>query len=136
MKKTILLLFTTIFILSGCEKKNNIETNNIITPEGLVHWDVIKVEGQTSGLVNDTITFDVYCPSSSGCDYISEFGSDIDGNTVFIKAFGNTIQDSPCTMAAVPIIAKYKFISKSTGQFELQFIKRDNSVIKHSLTIH
>ena len=135
MKKTILLLFTTIFILSGCEKKNNIETNNIITPEGLVHWDVIRVEGQTSGLVNDTISFDVYCPSSSGCDYISEFVSDKDGNTVFIKAFGNTRQDSPCTMAAVPIVAKFKFISKSKGQFELQFIKRDNSVIKHSLTI-
>ena len=135
MKKTILLLFTTIFILSGCEKKNNIETNNIITPEGLVHWDVIRVEGQTSGLVNDTISFDVYCPSSSGCDYISEFVSDKDGNTIFIKAFGNTRQDSPCTMAAVPIVAKFKFISKSKGQFELQFIKRDNSVIKHSLTI-
>ena len=135
MKKTILLLFTTIFILSGCEKKNNIETNNIITPEGLVHWDVIRVEGQTSGLVNDTISFDVYCPSSSGCDYISEFVSDKDGNTIFIKAFGNTRQNSPCTMAAVPIVAKYKFISKSKGQFELQFIKRDNSVIKHSLTI-
>ena len=135
MKKTILLLFTTIFILSGCEKKNNIETNNIITPEGLVHWDVIRVEGQTSGLVNDTILFDVYCPSSSGCDYISEFVSDKDGNTIFIKAFGNTRQNSPCTMAAVPIVAKYKFISKSKGQFELQFIKRDNSVIKHSLTI-
>jgi hypothetical protein len=135
MKKTILLLFMTIFILSGCEKKNNIETNNIITPEGLVPWDVIKVEGQTSGLVNDTISFDVYCPSSSGCDYISEFISDKDGNTVFIKAFGNTRQDSPCTMAAVPIVAKFKFISKSKGQFELQFIKKDNSVIKHSLTI-
>jgi len=135
MKKTILLLFTTIFILSGCEKKNNIETNNIITPQGLVHWDVIRVEGQTSGLVNDTISFDVYCPSSSGCDYISEFVSDKDGNTIFIKAFGNTRQNSPCTLAAVPIVAKYKFISKSKGQFELQFIKRDNSVIKHSLTI-
>jgi hypothetical protein len=135
MKKIILLLFTTIFILSSCEKKNNIETSNIITPEGLVHWDVIKVEGQTSGLVNDTISFDVYCPSSSGCDYISEFVSDINGNTVFIKAFGNTRQDSPCTMAAIPIVAKYKFISKSKGQFELQFIKKDNSVIKHSLTI-
>jgi len=135
MKKIILLLFTTIFILFGCEKKNNIETSNIITPEGLVYWDVIKVEGQTSGLVNDTISFDVYCPSSSGCDYISEFVSDINGNTVFIKAFGNTRQDSPCTMAAVPIVAKYKFISKSKGQFELQFIKKDNSVIKHSLTI-
>jgi hypothetical protein len=130
MKITILFLFTTIIILSSCEENNNIET-----PEGLVHWDIMKVEGQTSGLVNDSISFDIYCPSSSGCDYISEFVSDKDGNTVFIKAFGNTRQDTPCTMAAVPIVAKYKFISKSKGQFELQFIKKDNSIIKHSLTI-
>jgi len=130
MKKTILLLFTTIIIISSCEKNNNIET-----PEGLVHWDIMKVEGQTSGFVNDTISFEVYCPSSSGCDYISEFLSDKNGNTVFIKAFGNTRKDTPCTMAALPIVAKFKFTSKSKGQFELQFIKRDNSVIKHFLTI-
>lgn len=135
MKKTILLLLTAILILTGCEKKTNSDTNTIVTPEGLVHWDVIKVEGPTSGLVNDTILLDVYCPTSSGCDYISELLSDKNGNTVFIKAFGNTLQDSPCTLAAVPIVAKYKFISKSKGQFELEFIKRDNSVIKHSLTI-
>jgi hypothetical protein len=135
MKKTILLLLTTIFILAGCEKNNTIDTNNIDALEGLVHWDVIKVDGQTSGLVNDTISLDVYCPSSSGCDYISEFLSDKNGSTVFIKAFGNTRKDSPCTMAAVPIIARYKFTSKSKGQFVLQFINRDNSVIKHVLTI-
>ena len=135
MKKKILLLFITIFILLGCEKKNNVETNTVETPEGLVLWDVIKVEGQTSGLVNDTISLDVYCPSSSGCDYISEFLSDKNGNTVFIKAFGNTRKDTPCTMAAIPIVVKYKFTSKSKGQFELQFIKKDNSVIKHSLII-
>jgi hypothetical protein len=134
MKKIVQLLITTIFILSSCEKKNNIETSNIETPEGLVHWDVIKVEGQTSGSVNDTITLDVYCPTSSGCDYISEFLSDKNGNTVFIKAFGNTRKDTPCTMACIPIVAKYKFTSKSKGQFELQFIKKDNSVIKHFLT--
>jgi hypothetical protein len=138
MKKKILLLIMTILILSGCEKKNNfdiIEGLNIETPEGLVHWDVLKVEGQTSGLVNAIISFDVYCPSSSGCDYISKFVSDKNGNTIFIKAFGNTLKDSPCTMAAVPIIAKYEFTSNIKGQFVLKFIKRDNSVIKHFLTI-
>ena len=135
MNKTILFLFATILVLSGCEKKNNIEPNIIETPEGLVHWDVIKVEGQTSGLVNDTILLDVYCPSSSGCDYISRFISNKNGNTIFIKAFGNTRTDTPCTMAAIPIVTKYKFSSKSKGQFELQFIKRDNSIIKHFLTI-
>jgi hypothetical protein len=135
MKKTILILLTTILMLSGCEKKTNSDTNAIVTPEGLMHWDVLKVEGPTSGLVNDTILLDVYCPTSSGCDYISELLSDKSGNTVFIKAFGNTLKDSPCTLACTPIVAKYKFTSKSKGRFELQFIKRDNSVIKHFLTI-
>jgi len=135
MKKTIQFLFTTILILYGCEKINNTGPNNIETPEGLLHWDIIKVEGQTSGFVNDTISLDVYCPTSSGCDYISSFGSEKNGNIVYIKAFGNTRKDIPCTMAAVPIVVKYKFVSKSVGRFELQFIKRDNSVIKHYLTI-
>ena len=135
MKKIILILCATIFILSGCEKKNNIDMNNIATPDGLVHWNVIKVEGQTSGLVNDTISLDIYCPTSSGCDYISEFVSDKNGNTILIKAFGNTRKDIPCTMAALPIVAKFKFISNSKGQFTLQFINRDNSVITHFLTI-
>ena len=128
----------TILVLIGCEKKNNfdsLEGLNIETPEGLVNWDVIKVEGPTSALVNATISFDVYCPSSSGCDYISKFVSDKNGNTIFIKAFGNTQIDSPCTMAAVPIIAKYEFTSNLKGQFVLKFINRDNSVIKHFLTI-
>jgi len=123
-----------ILILTGCEK-NNSDTTTIVKPEGLVHWDVIKVEGPTSGSVNDTIILDVYCPTSSGCDYISEFLSDKHRNTVFVKAFGNTLKDSPCTLACTPIVARYKFASKSKGQFELQFIKTDNTVIKHFLTI-
>jgi len=144
MKKTILLLFTTIFILFGCEK-NKIETNKIETntiekisidiPNGLVHWDIIKVEGQTSTLVNDTIVLNVYCPTSSGCDYVSEFISDKYGNTIFIKAFGSTRKNTACSQGAMPIVVKYKFASNSKGEFELRFIKRDYSVIKYFLTI-
>jgi hypothetical protein len=128
--RTILFLLTAVFFLTACEKKYDIET-----PEGLVQWNISKVEGQTTGTVNDTISLDVYGPTSSGCDYISKFSSDKNGNIIFIEAFGNTKSDVPCTMAAVPVIARYEFISVSKGQFELRFISRDNSVIKHHITI-
>jgi len=119
-----------IFLLLGCEKSSNTDS-----PEGLVHWNISKVEGPTSGLVNETISLDVYCPTSSGCDYISEFVSDKSGNNIDIKAFGNTLKDTNCTMAAVPLKVKYEFNPNSKGQFVLHFINRDNSVIKHHLTI-
>ncbi len=129
MKRTILLLGLTFFLQTACNKSNN------DTPESHVHWNVSKVEGPTSGLVNETISLTVYCPASSGCDYISKFESDKNGNTISIKAFGGTTKDSFCTQAAVPIQTTYEFTSNATGQFVLQFINPDNSILKHYLTI-
>jgi len=129
MKRTILLLVSITFLLTGCKK------NNVNPSEELVQWNISKVEGPTTGLVNETISFDVYCPASSGCDYISEFSSDENGDTIVIKALGGTLKDSPCTMAAVPILAKYEFKTSNKGLYTLKFISRDNTIIEHIVTI-
>lgn len=116
-------------MFTGCEK------TTVEVPESLVHWNVSKVEGPSTGFVNQAVTLDVYCPASSGCDYISKIVSDSRGKIISIRAYGNTLTDSPCTMAAIPIIVKYEFTPDEKGQFILKFISRDNSVIDHMLTI-
>lgn len=132
MKLLTFLLFTFILLFTGCEK-STIDAPK--APEGLLHWNVSKVEGPNTGFVNQSVILDVYCPTSSGCDYISKLVSDRSGKTISIRAYGNTLTNSPCTMAATPKIVKYEFTPDEKGQFILKFISRDNSVINHNLTI-
>ena len=132
MKPLTFLLFTFIILFTGCGK-STIDSPN--APEGLLHWNVSKVEGPNSGFVNQSVILDVYCPTSSGCDYISKLVADRSGKTISIRAYGNTLINSPCTMAATPKIVKFEFTPDEKGQFILKFISRDNSVIIHNLTI-
>lgn len=121
-------------VLLGCEQ-SSFDIPTIEEPEGLNHWGILKVEGQTSGLVDKTITLDVFCPTSSGCDYIAKLSSVKEGNTIYIKAFGGTLTNNPCTMACVPIVAKYEFTPATKGRYILKFINRDNSIIEHQITV-
>lgn len=128
------LFILLIIVLSGC-KQSPLEIPTIEEPEGLYHWAILKVEGQTSGSVDKIITLDVFCPTSSGCDYISKLSSVNEGHTIYIKAFGGTLTNSPCTMACIPIVAKYKFTPASKGLYTLRFISSDNSIIEHHITV-
>ena len=51
MKHILFILFITIFL--GCEQ-SSFEIPTIEEPEGLNHWPILKVEGQTSGLCGYT----------------------------------------------------------------------------------
>jgi len=133
MKHLLFILFITIFL--GCER-SSFEIPTIEEPEGLNHWPILKVEGQTSGSVDTPITLDVFCPTSSGCDYISKLSSVKEGRTIYIKAFGGTLTNSPCTMACVPIVAKYQFTPVTKGRYTLKFISGDNSIIEHHITVN
>ncbi|MCX6238471.1 MAG: hypothetical protein NTY07_13090 [Bacteroidia bacterium] len=138
----ILFILVSFIGLISCGKNDSlgksdfsVEKSLIEAPEGLVHCNISKVEGSNTGFVNQTVTLDVSCPASSGCDYISKMVSDSRGKIISIRAYGNTSKDSPCTMAAIPIIVKYEFTPDEKGQFILKFVSRDNSVINHMLTI-
>ena len=137
MKAKIFLLATAIFLLTNCKKSENFEaTFNEETPEGLFHWNVVKVEGPNTGLVNQIVTLNVSYPTSSGCDYVSQFVSDNSlGKTIRIKAYGAT-SDGPCTMDAVPKVIQYKFTPLVKGNYILTFINKNETEIKHSLTIN
>lgn len=135
MRKKILTFIIVIFtVLFGCEQ-SSFEIPMIEEPEGLIHWNISKVEGQTSGSVDNPITLDVFCPTSSGCDFITKLSSVNEGRTIYIKAFGGTRENSPCTMACIPIIAKYEFTPITKGRYTLKFISRDNSIKEHHITV-
>ena len=79
---------------------------------------------------------DVWYPTSSGCDYVSEFVSDNSrGKTIRIKAYGTT-SNSVCTMAATPKIIQYEFTPLEKGKYILIFISKNETEIEHSLTIN
>ena len=130
-----LFFVLSIMVLFGC-KQSSFEIPTIEAPEGLFHWPILKVEGQTSGSVDRTISLDVFCPTSSGCDYIAKFSSAKEGNTIYIKAFGGTLTNSPCTMACVPIVAKFEFTPVTKGRYTLKFISGDNSIIEHHIIVN
>jgi len=134
MKTKTFLFVTIISLLIGCEE--SVENSfKGVAPAGLVHWNVLSVEGPTIVEVNKAITFNVSCPATSGCDYVSTFVSDdSNGNTILIKAYGNTTKNTMCTQAAVPIVVKYEFTPHAKGQYVLKFINRDETIIKRSFT--
>jgi hypothetical protein len=139
MKTTILkisaflLLFSllSLFILS-CQKDDVIIEYSLPTPEGLIQWDILKVEGENSVNVNDTLRLDVYCPRASSCDWISLLLSDDYGNRIFVKAFGST-NIGPCMWFALPQVIRYEFVPKKKGVYTLEFIKRDETIIKFTV---
>lgn len=133
MKK--LLAFGLFLVFLSCQKDNNEIEYSLPSPEGLIHWDILKVEGENSVNVTDTLILDVYCPRSSSCDYITQLLSDEHGNRILVKAFGNTRENSPCLMFAIPQVLKYEFIPSKRGVYILEFIKRDDTTINFTVNV-
>ena len=125
MKKASILFLVLIFLTSGCKKSAN---------DTSVHWNVSKVEGPNTGLVNQDISLTVYYPTSSGCDIFDKFKQSTQGNVISVKAFGHT-DTGFCTQVALERTVKFNFQSNSIGIFEIRFINRDNSYLTHNLII-
>jgi hypothetical protein len=123
VNKLIYILFSFLLLLIGCEK----DTHE--TPDELTQWPIVMVKGPTSGYINQIITLDVYYPTSSGCDVVTELLSYKHDKTIFIIAYGYTITDSFCTLAAVPKVIEYEFIPEEGGIYTLHFISPDNTKI-------
>lgn len=125
------LLMCLCVLLLGCSEFEF----EIETPEGLQHWDIVKIEGPTESRLNQELTLRVIYPRSSGCDVVSELLSDRNGTTIYLKAFGYTVTDSPCTLAAVPGTINFTFVPDKRGRYVFKFINRDRSVISHTVRI-
>ncbi len=136
--RKILILFIFFFpIFPACEKANkDCDKFPVNPPEGLVQWNVLSVDGPTTALVNQPVTLEVTYPTSSGCDYVSEFlTSKCSSISILVKAYGNTIKDAPCPLAAVPKKINFEFTPDTKGQIVFGFINKDNSVISYSILV-
>jgi hypothetical protein len=138
MKKILILFIFFITIFPACEKTNiDCDKFPVNPPEGLVQWNVLSVEGPATALVNQPLTLEVTYPTSSGCDDVSEFvTSKCSSINILVKAYGNTIKDAPCPLAAVSKKINFEFTPDIKGQIVFEFINKDNSVISYSITIN
>ncbi|NJO93130.1 MAG: hypothetical protein HC831_32345 [Chloroflexia bacterium] len=119
----------------SCQKDKKDIEYLLPTPEGLIAWDILKVEGENSIDVNDTLKLSVYCPRTSSCDFVTHLIPDEHGNRILVKAFGNTLKNSPCLWFALPQVIQYKIVSTKTGIFSLGFIKRDGTIINFTVKV-
>jgi hypothetical protein len=136
MKIKFIIIITFILLIQGCEKSNQCCDEFPNPPAGLKHWQVLNVAGPITGLINQPLTLEITYPTSSGCDYVSNFLNVNCDNTILIKAFGTTLQNTPCTQTAVPKTISYDFTPTKKGKFTFKFINPDNSSISHNLTVN
>lgn len=136
MKKVFFIFIAFTFLITGCEKDKQQQEVFPDPPAGLSHWPVISVTGPATGPVNQRIALVVTYPTSSGCDYVSEFQSVNSNNNILVKAFGTSLQNSPCTQAAVPQRINFNFTPSAQGNYVFKFINPDNSVIIYHLTVN
>jgi hypothetical protein len=118
-----------LFIIVSCKKSNS---DSPLTGQ----WNISRVVGVTTGIINQTITLNVFYPTSSGCDILDRFEQNSQRKIISIRAFGHTETSSFCTQAAIEKSAILDFILTSAGSYELRFIQRDNSYFTYNLTIN
>ena len=124
------IIFTFLILATiSCNKKND---SNV----SLTQWNITKVEGSSTGNVNQSLALIVYWPYSSGCDILDNFQETKQANVIFVKAYGHTASGGICTDDAGIKTKIYNFTSATAGTFELRFINRDNSFISHFITIN
>jgi hypothetical protein len=128
MKPTLfLILFSFIFSLS-CDRNDPEEINSI-------QWNITKVEGASSGSLDENISLKAYYQTASGCDIFDRFEQTGQDRVFSIKAYGHTA-DMICTAQAVERSSFFYFVPTMSGIYEFRFINRDNTVIRHTLTIN
>ena len=96
---------------------------------------VIKVEGATTGSVNQVVALTVHWQFTSGsCDVFDKFEESRQGNTIKIKVYGHWTENV-CTSDVGINKVTYNFSSSTPGTFELLFENMDGSVVIHTITI-
>jgi len=129
MRLKVCITSLILILLVSCRKS---------TPEPYesVQWNMNRVEGATTGKVDQTIILTVYYPTSSSCDVFDRFENTTKAYFFSFKAYGHTETSNFCTDAAIEKSVTVKFIAISVGSYELRFINKDNSYFTHILTIN
>lgn len=120
----ILLVLATAF--TACKKDSPEQDYN--------HWPVIEINGVQQAAVADTVSLLVSWPYSSGCDVMDKFLTKKEGTLHTITALGYT-EDAICTQDAGIKTKEYLFVATSPGNYTLDFVNPDGSVITHPILV-
>jgi hypothetical protein len=128
MKLYLFLILLFFIAFSSCENNGSEEINS-------TQWNITKVEGPTSGTLNQNITLKAYYQTASGCDVFDKFEQIDQDKVISIKAYGHTT-NKICTAQAVERSSDFSFIPTMIGTYEFKFLNRDNSIVTHIMTIN
>ena len=129
MRLKVCIASLVLILFVSCRKSNQ-------EPYKSVQLNMNRVEGATTGKVDQTIILTVYYPTSSSCDVFDKFENTTQDHYFSYKAYGHTETSDFCTEAAIEKSVTVKFIAISVGSYELRFINKDNSYITHIITIN
>lgn len=124
----IFITFLILLTLMSCKKGSQESLPGQI--------NISRVEGPTSGKMNETLYLTVYYPTSSSCDILDRFEKNTKGKIVSVRAFGHTDTSENCLDVAVDKSASLSFTPTSTGVYELRFLNIDNSWFAFKITIN
>jgi len=126
---SISLLLLLLFSTTGCDNYSG------EIPEGLEQWYISAVTGDTTGTTGNAVLLDVYCPVAEDCNYITDFVTLTNDRTVKIKAYGALEEKTVCLTSPTVKVLSYEFKTRVKGQYSLQFISKDSSVVEHRVLI-
>ena len=129
MRLKVCITSLIFILLVSCRKSNQ-------EPYKSVQWNMNRVEGATTGKVDQTIILTVYYPTSSSCDVFDRFENTTQDHFFSYKAYGHTETSKFCTEAAIEKSVEVKFIPISAGSYELRFINPDNSYFTHTIIVN
>jgi hypothetical protein len=128
MKLNLFLILLFFIVSSSCDTNDSEEINSI-------QWNITKVEGPSSGTLNQNIALRAYYQTASSCDIFDKFEQINQDRVISIKAYGHSA-NTICTAQAVESSSVFNFIPTMTGTYEFKFVNRDHTVITHSMTIN
>ncbi len=130
MKTIIKISILLCFLILSCHKTDSEYMNSN-------QWNMTRVEGINTGVINQTISLTVFYPTSSGCDIFDKFDLKYaKNNIVSIRAFGHTENSELCTQQAIEKSTTFEFTPASKGVFELRFTNKNNAYFTYNLIIN
>ena len=128
-KKITLSALLISYVIFSCTQESD---DNCI---GYSVRNVISVEGDTCGLVNEVIDLDIRFAVMNGCGRFDSYLENFEGDTAYIvvKAI---YEGCACTMNIPIITSQYHFESNASGIYNLAFKSGDEEYITHTITIN
>jgi hypothetical protein len=129
MKLRAIVLAVSSIALFSCTK------NIIETPEDRQHWNILNVNVDSLVEFGDSLTLSITCPTSSGCDIITDVISELKRKKVYIKVFGYHDENRGCHQAAIKVEITHKILFHEKGNYKLILQRPNGNNIIREITI-